>query len=190
MLPRLFQHVGGLPVTERLYDEAERTAAAKQMLVEAGRRAARDRLGRNAGRGFTLAASTVPAIAETIQAVPRVAVNRATRAELIALPVIEARLADAVIAERMNHGPFRDEDDLVRPIPGIGTANVRTLRPYLDFSASAAGPGVALTGAFERDWPALVAALVDGADWPALVAAVDLLATLCAADPHPATRHA
>jgi len=164
MLPRLFQHVGGLPVTEVLHDEAERTAAARRMLVEAGRRAARDALRRDAGPGFVVAASTAPALAEAIEAVGRVAVNRATRAELIALPVIEHGLADAIIADRMNHGPFRDADDLVRRIRGIGTTNIRALRPYLDFSLSAPGLAVSLTGAFDHDWPALVGALAGGAD--------------------------
>jgi len=190
MLARLFQHVGGLPVTERLYDEAERTAAARRMLIEAGRRAARDRLGRDAAEGFAEEPSAVPALGGTLRAIRRVPVNRAAAAELAALPVIDDRLARAIVAERMNRGPFRDAADLVRRIRGIGATNIRALRPWLEFSSGPAAPALALSGDFARDFPALVAALAGAADGAALVTAIDLLATTCAADPHPATKHA
>lgn len=56
----------------------------------------------------------------------RVAVNRATAAELDALPGIGPALARAIVEERTRGGPFRSVADLER-VPGIGPATVRRL---------------------------------------------------------------
>jgi len=56
----------------------------------------------------------------------RVAVNRATAAELEALPGIGPTLARAIVEERARGGPFRSVADLQR-VPGIGPATVRRL---------------------------------------------------------------
>jgi len=56
----------------------------------------------------------------------RVAVNRATAAELEALPGIGPALARAIVEERARGGPFRSAADLAR-VPGIGPALVRRL---------------------------------------------------------------
>ena len=52
-------------------------------------------------------------------------VNTALKAELITIPGINAKLADAVIAAR----PFKDEADLVKKVKGIGKKNIVTFRP-------------------------------------------------------------
>jgi competence protein ComEA len=55
-----------------------------------------------------------------------VAVNRADLAELITLPGVGPRLAEAIVEERRRHGPFRSPDDL-RRVRGIGPALVTRL---------------------------------------------------------------
>jgi competence protein ComEA len=66
-----------------------------------------------------------PAASTGLEA-PRVSVNRATVAELEALPGIGPSLARAIVEERARGGPFRSAADLER-VPGIGPALVRRL---------------------------------------------------------------
>lgn len=54
-------------------------------------------------------------------------VNRATAAELAALPGIGLSLAARIVASREAEGPFRTLDDLLR-VPGIGAAKLQRLR--------------------------------------------------------------
>jgi competence protein ComEA len=56
----------------------------------------------------------------------RLAVNRATAAELTCLPGIGPVLAERVVGERTAHGPFRDIGDLAR-VPGLGPKRIARL---------------------------------------------------------------
>jgi len=60
----------------------------------------------------------------------QVAVNRATRDELLCLPGIGAVLADNIVAERDAHGAFRDIADLAR-VPGLGPARIEHLKGHV-----------------------------------------------------------
>jgi competence protein ComEA len=55
-------------------------------------------------------------------------VNRATAAELTALPGIGPALAARIVASRETEGPFRTADDLLR-VAGIGPAKLEAIRP-------------------------------------------------------------
>ena len=55
-----------------------------------------------------------------------VSLNTATEAELEHLPGIGPALAQAIVAERAAHGPFRNAADLAR-VKGIGAATVSRL---------------------------------------------------------------
>ena len=59
-----------------------------------------------------------------------VALNRATREELMCLPGIGAALAGRIVAERDAHGAFRDIADLAR-VPGIGPARIEHLKGHV-----------------------------------------------------------
>lgn len=61
----------------------------------------------------------------------RVNVNRATAAELEALPGVGPVIAEAVVAHRDAHGPFASVDDLVA-VTGIGAARVEALREHVE----------------------------------------------------------
>ena len=67
---------------------------------------------------------TIPAPTATCK-VNAVNVNTALKADLIKIPGINAKLADAIIATR----PFKDEADLVKKVKGIGTKNIVKFRP-------------------------------------------------------------
>jgi len=56
--------------------------------------------------------------------------NRASQAELESLPGIGPVKAEAILAYRRQHGPFRRLEELQR-VPGIGPATVNRLRPDL-----------------------------------------------------------
>ncbi|HEY8552527.1 MAG TPA: ComEA family DNA-binding protein, partial [Thermaerobacter sp.] len=60
----------------------------------------------------------------------RVDVNRATAAELEALPGIGPALAQRIVADREVNGPFRRPQDLSR-VSGIGEKTVAQLLPYI-----------------------------------------------------------
>lgn len=77
--------------------------------------------------------SPVPASIETTadrDLDDQIDINRAEWAELVQLPGIGPRLADAIIAERSRSGPFGRIEDLDR-VPGIGPAVLESVRPFL-----------------------------------------------------------
>ena len=52
-------------------------------------------------------------------------VNTGLKADLLKIPGIGAKMADAIIAAR----PFKDEAELVKKVKGIGKKNIVTFRP-------------------------------------------------------------
>lgn len=60
----------------------------------------------------------------------RLDVNRATAAELNALPGLGPALAERIAADRAAAGPFASVDDLAR-VPGIGPAKIERVRPLV-----------------------------------------------------------
>ena len=60
----------------------------------------------------------------------QVDVNRADWPELIQLPGIGQTLAERIIAERQEHGEFREVDELTR-VGGIGPRTLERIRPYI-----------------------------------------------------------
>jgi competence protein ComEA len=60
----------------------------------------------------------------------QVDVNKADWPELIQLPGVGQTLARRLIAERQQHGAFREFDDL-RRVSGIGPRTLERIKPYL-----------------------------------------------------------
>ena len=56
--------------------------------------------------------------------------NRGNADELTALPGIGAFLADQILEERTNHGPFRYPEDIVQ-VKGIGSKKMEQIRNVL-----------------------------------------------------------
>jgi competence protein ComEA len=61
----------------------------------------------------------------------RIDLNRAGRAELMQLPGVGPALADAILAHRSQHGPFRSADDLAG-VSGVGPRTLEHLRPWVE----------------------------------------------------------
>ena len=57
-------------------------------------------------------------------------INEADWPEIIQLPGLGEILAQRVIADRQDKGPFRDVDELTR-VDGIGPKTLEKIRPYL-----------------------------------------------------------
>lgn len=62
--------------------------------------------------------------------------NREGLGGLQALPGIGATRAEAIILDRVRHGPFRSVDDLER-VDGVGAATIEALRPFAGTARSA-----------------------------------------------------
>jgi DNA uptake protein ComE-like DNA-binding protein len=62
---------------------------------------------------------------------PLVDLNQAGLAELLDLPGIEHALAERILRERENRGPYRSGEDLVRRVRGVGN---KTLAALLEHS--------------------------------------------------------
>jgi competence protein ComEA len=60
----------------------------------------------------------------------RVDVNSAAWPELSLLPAIGPTLAQRIVQSRLQDGPFRDHDDLLR-VKGLGPKTLEGIRPYL-----------------------------------------------------------
>lgn len=67
----------------------------------------------------------------------RIDVNQATVFELIHLPDIGPALAERIVHDRDQHGPFRDLEDL-RRVGGIGPQTLRSIAPYVRWSTLSA----------------------------------------------------
>jgi competence protein ComEA len=71
-----------------------------------------------------------PAPAASAEALRKIDVNRATAAELVAVPGIGERLAQAIIELRERRGSFTKLDDLLE-VRGIGEKNLAQFGEYL-----------------------------------------------------------
>ncbi len=79
---------------------------------------------------FTGAAWSLEPIDEVVTLGLPVDVNNATAAALSRVPGLGAGLAEAIVADRVARGPFRDLDALDR-VSGVGPATLAALRPHL-----------------------------------------------------------
>jgi len=61
-------------------------------------------------------------------------INTASVQDLIALPGIGSKLAEAIVKDRAKQGPFLMQDDLLR-VRGIGPKKLKKIVPFLRFDA-------------------------------------------------------
>ena len=78
-------------------------------------------------------ACSLPALAEDELKVEPINVNEASAELLAELPGIGPSKADAIIAEREAHGPYKDLEDLTR-VKGVGQNTVARLADEIRFS--------------------------------------------------------
>ena len=73
----------------------------------------------------------------------RIDINRAGLEELALLPGVGPARAEAIILERVRHGPFRSLPDLAR-VEGCGPQLRVSVEPHLQWSAAVEGSGGAV----------------------------------------------
>jgi competence protein ComEA len=85
-----------------------------------------------AGLGATawLRAGRVPVASGGSVPEMRLDLNRATVAELVVLPGLGQKLAERVVADREQRGPYRTVEELER-VQGVSAALVERVAPYL-----------------------------------------------------------
>ncbi len=119
-------------------------------------------------------------------ATPVLDINAAAVAALAALPVLGPVLARAIVEERRARGRFAGPDDLERRVGGLGPALVERLGTTLTY-----GPGAPPTVPPAQPGSAFAAVVATARhpNGPAdhVLAALDLLCSVCAAQPHPAS---
>lgn len=175
---------GGLPVTEQPLDEAARTAVVLRLLDEGvahalhtaheGGRRVPDNYVQTAGAGM---------LAEIVTPVTPLNLNTASVKELVPLPGIGPTLAARIVGERLARGAYSSLDDLDRRVEGVGPTVVAKIRYRVRF-----GSPLEATHTAVPDLAWLVARMPGATIWEQLIAALDAVATICAADPHPATK--
>ena len=84
---------------------------------------------------LALVLATSPALSAT--SADRININKATAAELQALPGIGPAKAQAIVDFRTANGPFKKVDDLVN-VRGIGQKTLEKLRPLVTVGGAAA----------------------------------------------------
>jgi len=80
--------------------------------------------------GLLVLAMASTAIAEDKGTNPRINVNTAPSSELVVLPGIGPKKAEAIVLYREANGPFATVDDLIQ-VKGIGPKTLEKLRPLV-----------------------------------------------------------
>lgn len=152
-LRRVLEVVGGPPVGRGQPDADERTELAAGLLHQAVGHALAPYRDRTAP-GFVL--ENRDGAAPLLHAFDRIDVNRASAAELESLPAVGDGLARAIVAERTAAGAFRNLDDLVERVHGLGPVAARQLQATTELGAPTARPPLQLPGTLEGDLALLV----------------------------------
>lgn len=185
-LARILEHTGGLPLTERKLTADEQAAIVLTLLEEAVDRVLAQ-VSVPPRMGFALTAPTPAQPQRAVSALPRLDVNRASAAELEALPAIGPMQAAAIVAERESHGAYASLADLADRVRGVGEVTIDTLKNVLEVLQPAAAllprrPASDELGAKLR----ALAAHTGGA--APLVEVLRTVALEAASHPHPASR--
>ena len=190
LLASIFKSTGGLPVTENIYEEQEKTDLAVRILSEALDRYLLKSGISNPERGYYLSKSTNPAYEMEIIDIQKVNVNSASPEQLESLPVFGKTIADAIIKERSENGLFNSFDDLAQRIKGIGNDNITTLMHavFFDDPVTESATRFNINTDFESKLT-IALSLIPGNTTPGKVAALfDIIASTIATEPHPQSK--
>lgn len=185
LLARIFEGVGGSPYADSDWDVEHRTRVAGRLLGEAVRAVLKHRFGFQSPKSGVVAedddGDVVAVELETVD------VNRASLAQLEALPVLGKVLAGRIEEERRHNGYFYSMSDLVERVKGLGDTAEERLAGVLDFGDQGAPKGPTLSGVLEGDLQAILSLGFYESGRDRLVAALEEVALFVAAHPHPYT---
>lgn len=187
----ILQHCGGLPVATSDWSETKRTEIGRRLLHEAIAAMLRRVYGcARALPSCDLSAVDAPNIERQLTVRSRLDINKATEAELEALPVLGPALAKRTVAERRAGGTFLSLSQFAHRVDGVGASGARRLATMLRFEApgeSGDGPGNSFTGDFAQDFKLLLNRQSDEVPADRLLSALEVLITFTGEEPHPAT---
>lgn len=190
---RILAAAGGLPVVQGLPNQRERTAFGLELLHDAVRRVlsvAGLRRPARRSEGYALKRSQSGDLGSVISAINRVPLNRSNSATLATATGMTASLSDKVVEERRVHGAFSTVEDLDKRMRGIDARNRDRIAGAVLFDTprELLTDQCAITNEFGADFRRLLA--LQDAETPAkrLTSTLELIAAICARNPHPATR--
>jgi competence protein ComEA len=124
---------GGLVRLSRAVDAGKRPPAAAAVALAEQQRAVDSAAEARRARAARPASAAQQAGRAGSAPGPLINVNRASAAELEALPRIGPALAARIVADREANGPFSTVDALESRVKGIGPALARTIAPHVTF---------------------------------------------------------
>jgi len=188
VLEKILSNVGGLPYTKVQYNSADRTRIAESLLHEAIKHTLKTLSHSPYDPGFYLVDSASDAFEKEIAFIEKVGLNRATAKELAALPRIGRNLAKRIINERMVGGQFKSLDDFKSRVRGIGQRVLQDINYAIRIDApnERLEELVHIHDNFEQDFQNLISIQRGKTKAERLKAALDMIATVCASNPHPA----
>ncbi len=193
VLARILEDAGGLPVVDDPPGPERRTAMALEIMHDAVRHTlatmgATQRPAQSSW-GYVTLRSRVAELASVATAIDRAPLNRAGAGTIAHATGVSSSLAERIVEERRSHGPFHSPQELDRRLRGVDARNRDRIAASVRFDdpADRLGAQVEITNDFDRDLGRLVA-LQDGATADErLAAALETIASVCAAEPHPDT---
>ncbi|MEZ4993961.1 MAG: phospholipase D-like domain-containing protein [Saprospiraceae bacterium] len=148
LLSQIFKKVGSIPVANSDWDAEHRTWVAKKLLHESIRAVLKNRYHfQNKYLGVIASVENDLLQADTWEPID---INYSSFDELEALPVIGKALANRIIDDRRNNGYFKNKEDLVTRIRGLGEGGFEKLETVIAF-APEGEPIKYITGIFEED---------------------------------------
>ena len=181
LVGHILSHAGGLPILRGVVDNDRLDQTAVTLLHEAFRHTL-------CALGATVERRGYDQKIGLLTAIDRVNVNTADAGALEALPVIGPRTADHIVEERSARGPFRSMKELADRISGIGDRNLATLEGRLSFASPESREIEYNRAGFDDCFRLLLNAHALDSAAARLIRALEMVASVCAESPHPATQ--
>lgn len=179
--------VGGLPIVSQALSAEQQDAWADRILDEALRHTLSRLSVPPLNLGFVLRTTSNRVFESELLALATVPVNRASKAELEALPVIGPAVAAKIVADRLKAGRFTAMADFVRRIQGIGEQGAKDLSHALRFDRVEDLDDEMLMsgGDFDANLKKLMSVQPGTTTIGRLEGALEAIAVTCASDRHP-----
>lgn len=179
-LSAYFRLAGGLPVSATDYGTSARTRIATRLIHE-GALGLLSSVRRRATPGTVAEAGDPP----VFRSAERIAFNRATRDELDSLPGVGPALAERIVEERRDGGPFAGPLDLATRVSGIGPEAASAIAAQSSWAPPFPTTSITVTGDSEADLALLIGLYRSPDPLDRLARALDALAQYAASNPHP-----
>lgn len=191
LLTRIFQHVGGPSFASRAWSDGTQQDICRQIVREAVRHTIRNLGAASAAYpGYRASVAQHGWIETPYLPTVRLPINLASATELDALPNIGAVLSTNIVRERETNGPFHSRKDLADRVDGLGEATVNAMSSQILIEPMAVTvTRLCQNGTLAGDVRVLTALVPGSTPATRLERALVVVATECAAQPHPSVLH-